>query len=674
MPQNALQKLIFKPGVDRSKTQYAGEGGWYETNKVRFHFGFPEKMGGWDLYSHNQVFGVPKLMKHWKTLDNSLILAIATTHKLYVEFGGTLIDITPIRKTSTNLSNPIATSTGSNVITITDNTHGATDGAFVTISGATGVGGIPANEINAEHQITFISDNSYTITVATNATSTVAAGGGTAVDIEYQINPGFKDSFYTYGFGVSYYSAGTFGTPRNSSNTTLQSGMWSFALWGEDLLACPYGGAIYRWDATSPYQRATILTNAPTKNYHILVTRNRYLVCFGCNYAGAPSSALDPLRIQWCDQEDYDTWQPLVTNTAGDFLLAGGVSIDAVAESADGYLIWTKNTLYHMASIGPPYVFSFRPTASITGIASPLAHASVNNTTYWMSSSGFYTYSGGVVTMACPLDTFVFDAFDPLQSNKTFTAYNSEFDELMWFYPTIETEPTKLNGVLTAEQLDTIYVEDTAGFACEGYIRIGDEYITYTGKRDCAFTGCTRGADDTTIAAHPDEATVISLSEVCSREPDHYITYSLTENVWWTGRLERTAWIDQGVYSLPIATGTNGTLYQHEYEYDAAGDPLPARIESNDFDLGEGDRFLFVRRMIPDFQIDSGTVDVKLFVRQYSQTQQYKEVLGTVSASTAKIDTRVRGRQASLVVRSRNTQDRWRYGALRLDLQPDGRR
>ncbi len=397
-------------------------------------------------------------------------------------------------------------------------------------------------------------------------------------------------------------------------------------------------------------------------------------MCFGCNEAGDPVSSLDPLRIQWCTQEDLDVWEPLITNTAGDYLLSNGVAIQAVAEISDGYLIWTQNTLFHMSSVGPPYVFSFRPTATITGIASPYAHVTVNNSTYWMSSNGFYVYEGGVNSMPCSVESVVFDNYDQLQANKVFAYHNSQFNEIGWFFVPRVVAPVSLIDPLDDQPRSTIYVTDTAAFPREGEIIIEDEIISYTNKRDTVFLGCTRGASGTTIAPHEVCDNVSLRGTDYSKEPSNYVTFNLNERVWWDGRLERSSWLDQGVFDYPLATTCCGCIWAHEFGVNSGEDPLPATIESSDFDIGEGDRLMFVRRMVPDFDIDSGTVTVRLLTRRYSQSDQVEELIGVVDESTEKIDTRIRGRQASIRICSFRVGDKWRYGALRLDMQTDGRR
>lgn len=669
----AFLKLDFLPGVNKENTPYANEGGWVHSDKIRFRSGKPEKIGGWAKYHPDQVVGITRALHVFRVIDGTIYLAIATSEKIYVETGGLLTDITPIRETQA-LSNAFATTSGSATITVTDVSHGCDDGDWVTISGAATLGGIPVGEINAEHKITYIDTDTYTFTVSTSATSTVASGGGTSISAAYQINIGPSSGIYQYGFGAGTWGAGTWGTPRSSSNIVLDPRTWSLANWGEDLVFNHIGGAVYIWDATNPYDRATQITQAPHKVNHIIITQDRHMACFGCNQPGTAnaSSDLDDMQVRWCTQEDYTDWTPTAENTAGDQLLTGGTKIMGAANIEGQIIIWTDDDVHSMQYIGPPYTFGFQQVGTSSGLVSPKAWAAYNNTVYWMGDNGFYVYSGGTAAHPCTVQRYVFEEFSEQQKAKTFTAVNRENHEITWFYPANSQENTALNGALNATDTE-IQVNSTAGFTLSGGIQIGTEIIDYTGKTDSKFTGCTRGARGTTPAAHDNRAEITNPDTQWSSEPYHYVTYSVIDKIWWIGLLERTAWVDKGALKYPIATGPDRYLFEHETGYDADGDPLVASIESGDFDLGEGDHLMLINRVLPDFTVD-GSVDLRFRSRYYPLTDQVVETVGTVTNSTTKIDTRIRGRQMALVVESNGLGDWWKYGATRIDQRPDGRR
>lgn len=669
-----LLKLDFQPGVNKENTPYTNEGGWVDSDKIRFRSGRPEKIGGWETYIPDPLKGIARGLHVSRSLDGTIVMAIGTNEKVYIEDGGALFDVTPIRETQA-LSAALDTSAGSAVITVNDTAHGAEDGAWVTISGATTTDGIPDTEINAEHKITYVDADSYTITVTTTASAGGTGGGGASISAEYQLNPGAVDGIYQYGFGASTWGASTWGTPRPSAGISLDPRVWHFSNWGEDIIMGYIGGSLYLWDASAPTVRATQITQAPYKVNHFAVTRDRHLVCFGCNQPGTAnaSTPLDSMQIRWCTQENYTEWTVTATNTAGDQLLTGATEIRAVADVETQTLIWTDETVHAMQYLGPPYTFGFNQVGTAAGIMSSNTWAAYNNVVYWMGENAFYVYKGGTAVQPCTLQRYIFDAINEQQKAKAFATIDRENHEITWFYPTTSVGSRELNGAISASDT-TITTNSTGGYAMSGSIQIGGEIIDYTGKTDVSFTGCTRGARGTTATAHADEATVSNPdSGNWSNEPYHYVSFGIVDQLWWGGKLERTAWTDRGAFKYPIACGPDHILYEHEKGYDANGEPMTAFIESGDFDIGEGDNMMFVHRVIPDFTID-GSVKLRLRTRYYPLSDQVKEVVGTVTNSTTKIDTRIRGRQMALVVKSTDIGDYWKYGSTRIDQRSDGRR
>ena len=667
----AYQELNFKPGVNKENTPYTQEGDWVDSDKIRFRSGKPEKIGGWEKFIDDQFLGTPRASFVWRTLNGAIFTAFATEFKVYVETGGQVTDITPVRETS-SLTDAIATTSGSTTLTITDIAHGADDGAFVIISGASSVGGVPADEINAEHQITLIDGDSYSITVSTAATSTVASGGG-SFDADYQLNPGPSDSAFQYGWGAGDWSAETWGTPR-PDGVEIDPRLWSLQNWGEDLIISPRGGAVYLWDATTPTNRATQITQAPHKTNLVLVTKDRHLVCFGSNLPGEANAAtpIDALQIRWSQQEDFTEWTPTSTNTAGSQLLTAGTEIIAAANTENQILVWTDEAVESMQFIGPPFTFGFAQVGTSAGIASSRAWAAYNNIIYWMGENAFYVFQGGTGVLPCTVQRFVFEDLNIQQKDKIFTALDRENHEITWFYPTKEVEPTKLNGDISASDTE-ILVENTASFPTSGSIKVQDEIIDYDGKTDVRFLNCVRGQRGTVAIEHGDESKVTEPDFVGNNETCRYVSYNVIDKLWWVGRLERTTWVDRGSLDFPIATDCCGFTYNHELGRDADGDPLVATVLSADFDIGQGDSLMFVRRFVPDFFIE-GSVNVRMRTKYYPLSDFVQEAIGDVGPHTTRIDTRIRGRQLALRIKSKDLGNFWKYGDARIDMQPDGRR
>lgn len=669
----ALMKLDFLPGVNKENTPYSVEGGWVDSDKIRFRSGKPEKIGGWAKYLSTQLDGVVRHTHVFRTLDGTIYTVFASNSKVYLETGGSLTDITPERETQA-LTNPFDTTNGSATITVNDTAHNAFDGAWVTISGSTDVGGIPAAEINAEHKITYVDADSYTITVSSQATSDVTGGGGASVSAVYQINPGEVDGTYQYGWGADVWGASTWGTSRTTTTLQLDPRIWSIQNWGEDLVLNYLGGPVYHWDASTPSTRATQITQAPHKVNHVIVTKDRHLVCLGCNQPGASSAstAIDKMQVRWSSQEDFTDWAPTSTNTAGEQLLTNGTEILAAANTEAQVVIWTDDSVESMQYLGPPYTFGFQQIGTGSGIISPNAWVAHNNVIYWMGESAFYVYQGGTSVMPCTVQKFVFDAVHIDQRRKTFAALDQENHEITWFYPTQEVEATKLLTDISATDT-TITVGTTAGFAPYGCLMVGAERISYSSKTDSSFVGCTRAQRGTTAAAHTAGTSVGCPDNLGSKEPSRYVSFGVIDQLWWVGRLERTSWVDRGALKYPIATTADGYAYNHEFGYDADSEPMYSYIESADFDIGEGDSMMFIHRVVPDFLI-TGSVDLKFRSRYYPLSSQVNESVGTVTSSTSKINTRIRGRQLALVVESDAVGDYWKYGATRIDQRPDGRR
>jgi hypothetical protein len=429
-----LQKLALKPGVNRENTRYTSEGGWYESDKVRFRQGMPEKIGGWERISSNTFLGICRSLHTWVTLVDLTITSVGTHLKYYLENGGAYYDITPIRATVT-LTNPFTTVSGSATVTVTDANSGYKDGDFVTFSDASAAGGLT---LNGEFQITYATGNTYTITAASTASSS-ATGGGTVTAV-YQINAGVELEAPLTGWSAGTWGEGTWG----NGGTGIESlRIWSQGNFGEDLILGFRGSPLYFWDASddTPLDNpATLLSaeagasNVPTAQNMVLVSDiNRFVFCFGANTLGTTTQ--DPMLIRWSDQEDATNWTPTATTQAGDLRLSRGSEIIAAEQTRQELLVWTDFSVYSLQYVGAPVVWAAQLVGENASIMSQNSVAVADNVAYWFGKDKFYMYDGGVKVLPCNVKRYIFDDINRDNIQQIFGSTNEGFDEIWWFYP-----------------------------------------------------------------------------------------------------------------------------------------------------------------------------------------------------------------------------------------------
>ena len=446
-----LKKLLFRPGVDREQTRYASEaigpvgsatqavGGWYESEKVRFRSGTPEKIGGWVRISTESFLGVCRSLWAWVTLGGLNLVGVGTNLKFYIERGGVYNDITPIRGIAT-LTNPFTATLGSSIVTVADTLHGCVTGDFVTYSGATGLGGnITATVLNQEYQVTIIDANSYAITVDVIANSTDVSGspGGGTVTAAYQINVGPATQIPLIGWGAGQWGAGVWGTGI-SSFSGLRT--WSQSNFGEDLIFAPKDGSIYYWDATAgitsrgvALQTLAGAADVPLVQKFIFVSdTSRFLFAFGCNDYG--SATQDPMLIRWSDQESAVDWTPAATSQAGSIRLSHGSELITCLQTRQEIVVWTDSSLYSLQYVGVPAVWSSQLLGDNLSIASQNSPAIASGVVYWMGVDKFYKYDGRVQTLRCDLRQYIFSNINRSQYSQIFSGTNEGFNEVWWFY------------------------------------------------------------------------------------------------------------------------------------------------------------------------------------------------------------------------------------------------
>lgn len=432
-----LQKINFKPGIYRESTDYAAEGRWYDCNLIRFRDGFPEPIQGWEKAAAASFEGKCRDMHLWSELTGTIQVFVGTHLKAYAFDGGAFNDITPIRSTATLGTDPFDTTSGSSEVNVSHTAHGATVNSFVTFSGSTGaIGGIAEGVFNDEFQIIEIVDtDNYKIDVGTNASST-AAGGGAAVDAEYQINAGLDSTFYGSGWGAGAWGRGGWGSAADISTEGARLRIWSSWNYGEDLIFCPRDGAIYFWGGSG---RAGLLSaesgaNAvPSVAKEVAVSNERHVIAFGCNPYG--SSTQDRMLIRWSEKEDHLEWQPLSENSAGDQRIPLGSYFVTHLQTSQEILVWSDTALHSLRYVGEPFIYGIDVQAPKATVIGPKAKAVVNDTVFWMGNGRFYKYRGAVETLPCTVLEYVFNDLNQSQRDKIYAGTNVTWNEITWNYP-----------------------------------------------------------------------------------------------------------------------------------------------------------------------------------------------------------------------------------------------
>jgi len=445
-----LSRIQFKPGLNRDQTNYAGEGGFYECDKIRFRSGFPQKIGGWLRYGVFTLIGICRQMYNYITSSSDNILALGTSAKLYLDIATNLINITPLRPvdptyTTSATDNCVSTTNGQTGVTITISGCTALVGNYVQISGSTAVNGIPASQINGNHEIlTAPNNNSFTIATTTAATST-GSGGGTGITVSFEITVGEDTTIYGYGWGTGGWGAEGWGTSGLTPITIFQRD-WFMDNFDNDLVANIRNDAIYYWEYDGTFtSRAVLLSSlagasdVPDEAMQILVSQNdKHLLCFGATPFGGGS--FDPLLIRWANQDEPTNWTPSPTNSAGFIRISRGSRIVRALPTRQEILVWTDSHLYTLQFTGTTDVFSLQEYADNISIISPRACISANNVTYWMGLDKFYIYAGRVETLPCTIRNYVFQDINLNQVEQIICGTNEGWNEVWWFYPSADSE------------------------------------------------------------------------------------------------------------------------------------------------------------------------------------------------------------------------------------------
>lgn len=722
-----LTKLQFKPGINRETTSSSNEGGWFDCDKVRFRFGYPEKIGGWTKYSTESFLGKCRGLKSWMALDSSKYLGIGTTQKYYIEEGLTFNDITPLRVTTSagdvsainapsttinaNINSSVTTislasvsnfapsgfikigseiifygsvdtsnadltdcirgqksttaashssgaAVGVSTLKVTDANHGATKGTFVTFSGAATLGGnITADVLNQEYEVSLVdttSSNIYYINARTDSTtiksltsngvvdhtlvfsnSSDSNTGGSSIVGAYQVNAGIDDSITSTGWGANPYGSGTWNSSAASKDTMR---IWSHDNFGEDLIINARDGEIAYWDKTNGTNtRAVLLSSVsganktPTVAKQIMVSdRDRHVIAFGCDSGGDPSITT-AISIQ----------DPLLIRFSDQ---ENVVEWETKVDNTAGFLKLGSGSEIVMAVETRQQTLVFTDTSlhSMQFIGPPFTF-------------GINVVAEGI-TVAGPL------AAVSVENNVFWMGLN----EFYLYSGSVQRIPCTVKDYVFSdfnkEQIEKVVAALNSSF--------GEIWWFYP---SATVTGT--GASATT-----------------NTEIDRYVIYNYEQRVWYYGNLNRTAWMDRGIKDSPLAASTDYFLYNHESGFDDGSDntAVSSHIQSSQIDIGEGDKFLHLSKVLPDITFRDSTntspkANLTFFTKNFPGKGFQQNQSGTVTQSVAgttsvieqfteELNLRIRGRSFSIKIDSSTTGTTWRLGTPKVDVRPDGRR
>ena len=639
-----LQQLNFKPGFNKQATDSGAESQWVDGDFVRFRYGLPEKIGGWSQLtnSNNTLPGVARAQHAWTSIAGEKYVAIGTSQGLFLYYEGEFFDISPLDNDVITGADFDATS-GSPTVTVNKTSHGLLDGRYITFSSVTvptGSGYATADFTDNTFEVLNKTANTFEITMPSNSAASTSGTGSAQIDPYEIVGPTFQTA--GLGWGTDTWGSDTWGTASATSNVILDPGLWSLDNFGQILTATIHNGKTFTWNAgaaTPRANRAVIMANAPTKTILTQVSdRDRHLFHFGTETTIGDATTFDPMFIRFSNQEDYNTYQPTATNTAGTFRLDKGNEIVGAVSGKDYTLVLTDSSAYVIQYVGPPFTFSVRQVGTNCGLIGQNALSYSNGIVFWMSGEGgFFMYDGTVKALPCLVEDFVFTTAGSnlginYNSNQlVYAEHNTLYNEINWFYP-----------------------------------------------------------------------------EANSEQINRCVVYNYAENVWTTSSLARSSYVDQGVYDLPYGTDYNktalpnfpiqgitakygaSTYYAQETGTDQINSSgttsINAFILSGDFEItnnnniadftGDGEYIMSVKRFIPDFKILTGNSKITLYLNDYPSETAVSSSLGpfTISTTTDKIDTRARARFVSIQIANDAVGETWRYGTLRLDARPDGRR
>lgn len=698
-----LKKLQLKAGVNRENTRYTNEGGWFESEKVRFRQGTPEKIGGWQRISAATFLGVCRSLWNWVTLGSINLVGVGTNLKFYLENGGSYYDITPFRDQVT-LTNPFETFNGSPIVEVTDANGGYIDGDYVTFYGATAVGGLT---IYGSYQITVTSSSTYTITASSNASSD-ATGGGTVYAL-YQINTGPAFVQPLTGWGASSWGSGAWGIGVASTDAIR---LWSQGNFGEDLIYGPRGGEIYYWDATTGFTALSF--SATVANPTVITAAAAYPdgtpIRFAPDSGATIPTGIEPGKMYYVRNASGTSFNISatpsgtlveVTNAGSGIsrILPNGYALSDFGSSSD---VPTHQN-YLLVSDISRFVFAF----GCNDYGSPTVDPMLIR---WSDQEDPYNWTPAATNQAGFLRLS--------RGSEIVTAIQSRQEVLVWTDAAVYSlqyagAPIVWGAQLVGENI-SIAGQNAVAYANGTAFWMGkDKFYKYDGRTQSMRCDLRRYVFDdfnTSQYSQVVAGTNEGFHEVwwfyCSAgsdTADKYVVYNYMEDVWYYGTMARTAWLDSGLRNYPLAATYANNLVNHEEGLDdnmgATPLPIDSYIISSEFDLDDGHNFMFVWRVLPDITFQNSTAtspsatmyllplknsgsgysvnsatDANHSVAATSFATVTRTAVLPVEQFTGQIFTRVRGRQMAMKIESNALGVTWQLGSPRLDMRPDGRR
>ena len=692
-----LKKFLPKPGVNRENTRYTNEGGWYESDKVRFRQGTPEVIGGWARLSTNTFLGICRSLWNWVTLANLNLIGVGTNLKFYIENGGAYNDVTPIRTTAT-LNNPFTTVNTSTTVTVTHTSHGCVTGDFVTFSNAATVGGL---DLNGEYSVTVTGANTYTITSATAATSG-AVGGGASVVAMYEINVGFEYEIPLTGWGAGAWGAGTWG---NGGTSSAALRLWSQTNFGQNLVLGFRGSPIYYWDASyglTPSSVTITIASPAVVTTNLTLAENAPVMLTNAGYPSALPTGLSAGTIYYVKNVSGGTFNLSATpggsaiNTSGSqsgshYIMPNAVPVTSLSGASGVPTI--QNFLYVSDISRFTFAFGANDYGSTTQDPMLIRWSDQESITEWTPSA---TNQAGSIRLSHGSELIT-----SIQTRQEIVVWSdSAVYSLQYLGP-----PTVWGTQLLGDNISIISPNAVSQASGVVYWMGVDKFYMYDGRvqtlncdlRKFIYQDINLGQSQQVFSS-----TNEGFNEVwwfyCgsgSTTINKYVVYNYQEKVWYYGTMARTAWLDSGLRDHPISAGYNYNIMDQEYGVDdnetGTTAAINAYISSSEFDIDDGDKFGFVWRMLPDLTFSgttagtTGEVTLTIYPMQTSGSGTGTPVAAGVSqltgaqytiteGFTGQVNTRVRGRQLILKIGSNKIGTTWQLGATRMDIKPDGRR
>jgi hypothetical protein len=693
-----LKKLALKPGVNRENTRYTNEGGWYQSDKVRFRQGTPEKIGGWSRLSSATFLGICRSLWNWATLSNLNLLGLGTSSKFYIENGGAYNDVTPIRSYAT-LSNPFKTTINQTTVTVTHASHGAITGDYVTYNNVATVGGL---NLNGEYKITYVDANTYTIVSSAQASSTVAAGGGTTVGAMYQINVGLDAEIPLSGWGAGGWGSGTWGYGGTSTSALR---LWSQTNFGQNLVAGFRGSPIYYWDANygvSPSTFTVTIATPAVVTATISLGNGSPVILTSSNYPSALPTGLTPGTTYYVINSTGSTFNLSTTaggsaiNTSGTqsgthYILPNLIPVTSLSGASNVPII--QNLVYVSDVSRFTFAFGCNPLGSTTQDPMQIRWSDQESVTQWTPSA---TNQAGGIRLSHGTEIIA-----NIQTRQEIVVWT---DSALYSLQYVGT-PAVWSTQLLGDNISILNQNSVAQASGVVYWMGTDKFYMYDGRLqtlDCdlrkfIYQDINLGQNQQAFASTNEGFNEVWFfyCTAASSTVDRYVVYNYLEKNWYYGSMARTAWLDSGLRDYPLAATYSYNVVNHEYGNDdnETGTTLPidSFISSAEFDIDDGDHFAFVWRMLPDLTFsgsDSGSspqVTYTLYPMANSGSGTGTPVAANVNkltgssytiteGFTGQIFTRARGRQMIMKISSNVLGTAWQLGSTRIDIRPDGRR